>query len=261
MLSSSEASHAEAYQFSTAESSRGRLETAGMGRSATVRSCTLLSKDQAQRERDTKRIGHGSAMEVDQEDQDGEKQTASNNFMSFIGTLSCNQRPLGRDQNGEAGKDNGQSASTGAMDASPLGSTLPTSTVGSPKILGPNLVNPKPPPPPNATPARDAAQADAMATTVEKIYQQKDKEKEQDKAVLMQKNNEMAQAREKQRELDQSKADHQEHLKNMENKVNEIAAKHETQNQRSQRDLELKAQELAAKNAALEEELLLRQQS
>ena len=46
----------------------------------------------------------------------------------------------------------------------------------------------------------------------------------------------------------------------MENKV-EIAANHETQNQRSQRDLEVKAQELAAKNAALEEELLWRQQS
>ena len=52
MLPSSEASQAEAHQPSTAESSRGRLETAGMDRSAEVRSCTLLSKDQAQRERD-----------------------------------------------------------------------------------------------------------------------------------------------------------------------------------------------------------------
>ena len=64
-----------------------------------------------------------------------------------------------------------------------------------------------------------------------------------------------------QREFDQSKDYHQEHFKNMENKVNEIAASHEIQNQRSQRDLELKAQELAAKNAALEEELVLKQQS
>ena len=47
----------------------------------------------------------------------------------------------------------------------------------------------------------------------------------------------------------------------MENKINEVAADQETQNQRGQRDLEFKSQELAAKNAALEEELLLRQQS
>ena len=47
----------------------------------------------------------------------------------------------------------------------------------------------------------------------------------------------------------------------MENKINEVAANQETQNQRGQRDLELRSQELAAKNAALEDELLLRQQS
>ena len=47
----------------------------------------------------------------------------------------------------------------------------------------------------------------------------------------------------------------------MENKINEVAANHETQHQRSQRDLELRSQEFAAKNAVLQEELLLRQQS
>ena len=118
MLPASEASLAEVHHLSTSGSSRGRPETAGIGRSSEVRSCTLFSKDQAQRERDTKRNGHGSAMEVDQEDQEGERRSASKSFMSFIGTLNFNQRPLGRDQNVEAGKDNGQSASTGAMDAS-----------------------------------------------------------------------------------------------------------------------------------------------
>ena len=220
MLPASEASLAEVHHFSTSGSSRGRPETAGIGRSSEVRSCTLVSKDQAQRERDTKRNGHGSAMEVDQEDQEGERPSASKNLMILLGTLNFNQRHLGRDQNVEAGKDNGQSASTGAMDASPLGPTLPTSTRGSPQIFGPNLINPKLPPPPNARPARDADQADAMATTVEKIYKQKDKEKEQYKVVLMQKDSEIAQVTSKfQREFDQSKADHQEHLKNMENKI------------------------------------------
>ena len=47
----------------------------------------------------------------------------------------------------------------------------------------------------------------------------------------------------------------------MENKINEVAVNHETQNQRSQRDLEFRSQELAAKNAVLEEEFVLRQQS
>ena len=195
MLPGSEASQAESrevcersqvYQFSAAESSRGRREIAGIGTSAKVRSNTLPIKDQAQREEDTKRIGHSSAMEVDHEDQEGVRQPAQKNFMSFIGAPSFNQRPFQRDQHVETGKDNGQSASTGAIDASPQGPTLPTATVSSPKVLGPNLVTPKHPPPPNARPARDAAQADAMATTVEKIYEQKEKEKEQYKAVLMQ---------------------------------------------------------------------------
>ena len=66
--------------------------------------------------------------------------------------------------------------------------------MGSPKILGPNLVNPTFPPPPNAKPAWDAAQASAMATTVENIYKQEEKEKEQYKTVLMQKDHEIAQA-------------------------------------------------------------------
>ena len=47
----------------------------------------------------------------------------------------------------------------------------------------------------------------------------------------------------------------------MENKINEVASNQETHNQKCQRDLvEFKSQEFQAKNAALEEELLLRQQ-
>ena len=47
----------------------------------------------------------------------------------------------------------------------------------------------------------------------------------------------------------------------METNINETASTHEIQHQSSQRDLELRTQELAAKNAALEEELRQRQQS
>ena len=101
-----------------------------------------------------------------------------------------------------------------------------------------------------------------MAIEVEKVHQQKEKEKEQYKAVLAQKESELAEAKEKfQRELDQKEAEHREHFKNMESKINEAASNQETHNQKGQRDLELKAQELQAKNAALEHKLLRKQQS
>ena len=71
--------------------------------------------------------------------------------------------------------------------------------------------------------------------------------------VIKQKEAELAQAKEKfQRELDQSKADHQAHLQSLETKINEVEANHETQNQKSQRELALRIQEIAAKDAALE---------
>ena len=106
-------------------------------------------------------------MEVDQGDQERERLSASKNF--FLGIPFFNQRLPGREQTVESGKDNGQSASIGAMDASPLGPILPTSTMGSPQVLGPNLINPKPPPLQTARAIRDAEQADAMATQVENI--------------------------------------------------------------------------------------------
>ena len=109
-------------------------------------------------------------MEVDQGDQESGWPSASNKF--FIGTPDFNQRPSG----GEASKDNGQSARTGPMDPSLLGPTLPTSA--SPQVLGPSLINPRPPPPPAARAAQDPDQADAMAIRVENISQQKEKEKE-----------------------------------------------------------------------------------
>ena len=114
-------------------------------------------------------------MEVDQGDQEGGRSSASKFFKNYLGTPNFNQRISGRDQLVEAGKGSGQSACTGAMDASPAGPTLPTSTMGSPQILGPNQINPTPPPPLNARTAWSADQVDAMATKVEKIYQQKDK--------------------------------------------------------------------------------------
>ena len=80
--------------------------------------------------------------------------------------------------------------------------------------------------------------------------------------MLKQKEDELAQAKERfQRDLDQSKAEQQAHLQSLETKINEVEANHETQNQKSQRELALRTQELAAKNAILEEEMLLKQQS
>ena len=79
--------------------------------------------------------------------------------------------------------------------------------------------------------------------------------------VLKQTEAELDQAKEKfQREIDQSKADHQAHLQSLETKINEVEANHETQHQKSQRELALRMQEIAATDAALEEERLLKQQ-
>ena len=199
LLPAPEASQADAFHLSASGSSSGRPETIGIGRPIEVNNCTFLSKDQAQKERDIERNGGGSAMEVYQGDQEGGRPSASSSFMNYLGALNFNQRVSGRDQFVEAGKDSGESASTGAMDASPAGPTLPISTIGSPQMLGPNQLNPKPPPPPNARTARSADQADAMAMQVEKIYQQKEKEKEQYKAVLAQNENELEQAKDKSR--------------------------------------------------------------
>ena len=123
-------------------------------------------------------------MEVDQGDQESERPTASNHF--FLGTPDFNQRLPG----GEVSRDNGKSASTEPIDASPLGPTLPTSM--SPQVLGPNLINPQPPPPPTARTARDPDRSDAMAAEIERIFQQKEKEKEEYNAVLKQKDDELA---------------------------------------------------------------------
>ena len=61
--------------------------------------------------------------------------------------------------------------------------------------------------------------------------------------VIKQKEAELAQAKEKyQRDLDQSKAEHQAHLQSLETKINEVEANHETQNQKSQRELALRTQ-------------------
>ena len=51
LIFASEASQADAFHLSASGSSSGRLETIGIGRPIEVRNCTLLSKDQAQKER------------------------------------------------------------------------------------------------------------------------------------------------------------------------------------------------------------------
>ena len=67
------------------------------------------------------------------------------------------------------------------------GRTSPTNFHNGIEILGLNQSNPPPPPPLHARAGQNADQADAMATKAEKNYQQKEKEKEQYKAVLAQK--------------------------------------------------------------------------
>ena len=78
--------------------------------------------------------------------------------------------------------------------------------------------------------------------------------------MLKQKDDELAQIKERyQRELDSNTAAHQEHLRNMETKISEVEADHDTK-KHSQRELELKLQDIASKNAILEAELVRRDQ-
>ena len=79
--------------------------------------------------------------------------------------------------------------------------------------------------------------------------------------MLKQKDDEFAQVKERyQRDLDKNTAAHQEHLRNMEDKISEVEADHVTKRQ-SQRELEIRLQEVANTNALLEAELVRRDQS
>ena len=107
-----------------------------------------------------------------------------------------------------------------------------------------------------------ADQGDAMAIQVETLHQQKEKYKEQCKAVLAQKESEFAVAKAQiQKEFILKQAEHQEHVENMESHINEVASNQEAYNQKGQRDLELNAQELQAKNAALEHKFFAKKNS
>ena len=75
---------------------------------------------------------------------------------------------------------------------------------------------------------------------------------------MRQKEEELAQAKERdQRDLDENKASHQAHLKEMEDKIIATETNQANQNQQSQREFELIIQAYVPKNAVLEEQLLL----
>ena len=178
-------------------------------------------------------------MEVDQQGQGAPKVPAPK---GYLGTPNF-------DQGLREGDDKrGKEACANLMDQSPLGPTLPTTM--SPQAFGPSMTHPPPPPPPNGKPTQGTDQSDAMAMKVERMAQQKEIEKEQFKAVLKQKDDELAQVKERcQRDLDKNTAAHQEHLRNMEDKISEVEADHVTKKQ-SQRELEFRLQDVASKKAS-----------
>ena len=146
------------------------------------------------------------------------------------------------------------------MDLSPQEPIL--TTAASPQVLGPSSSVPKPPDPPTNRMTQSANQADAMAIKVERLSQQKERDKEQFKEVLRQWEEEFTQAKERyQRELDQNKASHQAHPKEIEDNIIATETNQANQSQQTQREFELTFHAYAAKNAVLEEELLLNQQS
>ena len=182
----SEASQEEARQHAPAASSRSRQESERTLHSTEARRGSLQSKDPERKDTDKRRAEEGNAMEVDSDGQGAPKVLAPK---EYIGTPNFDQGLRTGDEK------RGKEMSGHSMDHSPMGPTLPTTM--SPQAFGPSTTIPLPPPPPQGKSVHGADQADAMAIRVEKMAQQKEKEKEQFKAVLKQKDDELAQIKER----------------------------------------------------------------
>ena len=134
-----------------------------------------------------------------------------------------------------------------AMDVAPISPTLPT-VAASPIVLGPRRQPPsvpQPPEPPRTVPT--PAQADAMAIQVEKLSQQRIRGAEQYKTTLAQRDVEMEETKARyKKEAAQREAEHQGHLKRMEDHFAQIAATQHEQDQRDKRDQEVQQQQFQA---------------
>ena len=133
--------------------------------------------------------------------------------------------------------------------ASPTGLTFPITMSGTPQVLVPRQLFSTPPQPPR--PARNAYQFDAMAVRVAKLHQQREKEREQYKADIVQKEMEVAETKARwQKEADQKMAEYQEHFKRMESLFKQDPSNQVIREQRSQRDLEIQAEEFQDKTTS-----------
>ena len=84
-----------------------------------------------------------------------------------------------------------------------------------------------------------------MAAQIEKHHQQREKETEQYKDVIAQKEVEFAETKARwQIEAAQKTAEHHDHIKRIENHLNQVPSNQVVQEQRSQRDLEIQVEEL-----------------
>ena len=112
-------------------------------------------------------------MEVDQRNAGGSIASGSKQFKHLFGTHNFDQRALPRDPALDANQEGAQKGHSVPMDESPTGPTLPITTVGTPKVLGPKQPPPTPPQP--IRQAGNADQSDAMAVQVEKLHEQRKK--------------------------------------------------------------------------------------
>ena len=82
-----------------------------------------------------------------------------------------------------------------------------------------------------------------------KLHQQRERDREQYKAVIAQRDVEMVRTKARwQKEAAQNMAEYQEQFKRMESHLNQVPSNQAMQEQRSQRDLEIQAEDLQARN-------------
>ena len=160
-------------------------------------------------------------MEVDQGDAGGSMATGFQQFKHMLGTSNFDRRAPHRDQTPEGNQEGAQHGHSVPMDNSPTGPTLPTTMIATPKVLGPRQLPPTPPQP--ARQARNAEQSDAIAAQVEKLHRQREKEQEQYKAVIAQKEVDVPETKARwQIEAAQKTAEYQDHIKRIEKHFNQV---------------------------------------
>ena len=100
-----------------------------------------------------------------------------------------------------------------------------------------------------------------MAAQVEKLHQQRERDRDHYKVVIAQRDVDIVETKARwQQEAAQQMAEYQDQFKRVESHFNQVPSNQAMQEQRSQRDLEIQAEQNEARNQILEEQLAMQKQ-